>query len=75
MAKQVKSSKIKLLKQVLNEIPNEQALIFCLRRITARKLKEMLDQEFGKAAVYLGDMSQNERDNVIAAFKKAKSNI
>ncbi len=65
MAKQIKSSKIKLLKQILSEIPNEQALIFCLRKITAHKLKEMLDQEFGKAAVYLGDMSQNERDNAI----------
>ncbi len=72
MAKNIESSKIKLLKQVLNEIPNEQALIFCLRRITARKLKEMLDQEFGKAAVHLGDMSQNERDNVISAFKKGE---
>ena len=72
MAKQANSSKIKLLKQVLNEIPNEQALIFCLRRITAHKLKEMLDQEFGKAAVHLGDMSQNERDNVISAFKNGE---
>jgi SNF2 family DNA or RNA helicase len=72
MAKQAKSSKLELLKKVLREIPNEQALIFCLRRITARKLKEMLDQEFGKAAVHLGDMSQNERDNVISAFKKGE---
>ncbi len=72
MAKQVKSSKIKLLKQILNEIPNEQALIFCLRRITALKLKEILDQEFGKAAVYLGNMSQNERDNIISAFKNGE---
>jgi SNF2 family DNA or RNA helicase len=69
IAKQVTSSKIKLLKKVLNEIPNEQALIFCLRRITAHKLQEVLNQEFGKAAVYLGNMSQNERDNVISAFK------
>ena len=72
MAKQVKSSKMKLLKQVLTEIPSEQALIFCLRRITARKLQEMLDREFGNAAVHLGDMSQNERDNVISAFKKGE---
>ncbi len=72
MAKEVESSKIKLLKQVLNEIPNEQALIFCLRRITAHKLKEILDQEFGKSAVHLGNMSQNERDSVISAFKKGE---
>ncbi len=69
MAKQIKSSKIKLLKTVLNEIPNEQALIFCLRKITAHKLKEELDREFGKAEVYLGDMSQIERDKVIENFK------
>ncbi len=72
IAKQAKSSKIKLLKQVLNEIPNEQALIFCLRRITAHKLKEMLYQEFGRAAVFLGDMSQCERDSVISSFKKGE---
>lgn len=72
MAKQVKSSKIKLLKKVLNEIPNEQALIFCLRRITAYSLKEVLEQEFGKADVFLGNMSQNQRDQVISAFKKGE---
>lgn len=70
LAKQVESSKTKLLRKVLNEIPNEQALIFCLRRITANKLKEMLNKEFGKASVYLGNMSQNERDAVISGFKK-----
>jgi len=72
MAKKAKSSKIKLLKQILTEIPNEQALIFCLRRITANTLKQMLDQEFGKAAVHIGNMSQKERDNVISAFKKGE---
>ena len=72
LAKQVQSSKIKLLKEVLREIPNEQAIIFCLRRITARKLKEVLGQEFGEAAVYLGNMTQNERDQVISAFKKGQ---
>ena len=72
MAKHIESSKIKLLKQVLCEIPNEQALIFCLRRITAHKLKEILNREFGKAAVYLGNMNQNERDKVISGFKKGE---
>ena len=42
MATKVKSAKMELLRNVLNEIPNEQALIFCLRKITAHKLKEML---------------------------------
>jgi SNF2 family DNA or RNA helicase len=70
MAQHVTTSKIKLLREVLQEIPNEQALIFCLRRITAHKLKEILCREFGETAVYLGNMNQNERDSVITAFKK-----
>ena len=49
---------MELLRNVLKEIPNEQALIFCSRKITTHKLKEMLDQDFGRAAVYLGDMDQ-----------------
>jgi SNF2 family DNA or RNA helicase len=69
MAEKVKGAKMELLRIVLREIPNEQALIFCLRKITAHKLKEMLDQEFGGAAVFLGDMNQAERDKVIESFK------
>jgi SNF2 family DNA or RNA helicase len=72
LAKHVRSSKIKLLKEVLKEITNEQAIIFCLRRVTAHKLKEVLCQEFGDADVYLGNMTQNERDGVISAFKKGR---
>jgi SNF2 family DNA or RNA helicase len=70
MAKNVKSAKMTLLKNILKETRQEQALIFCLRKITARKLKEVINQEFGKAEVYLGDMNQIERDNVIEAFKQ-----
>lgn len=73
MAQQIKSSKMELLKNVLGEVPNEQALIFCLRKITTYKLKEMLNQEFGKADVYLGDMTQSERDNVISSFKNGET--
>jgi SNF2 family DNA or RNA helicase len=69
MAEKVKGAKLELLRNVLREIPNEQALIFCLRKITAHKLKEVLNQEFGRAAVFLGDMNQVERDNVIESFK------
>ena len=72
MAQKIKSTKMELLKHVLREIPNEQALIFCLRKITTRKLVEMLDQEFGKAAAYLGDMSQTERDQVIEGFRNGE---
>ncbi len=72
MAKKVKSAKMDLLRSILNETPKEQALIFCLRKITARKIKEMIDQEFGRAEVYLGDMNQIERDSTIEAFKKGE---
>jgi superfamily II DNA/RNA helicase len=73
MAEKVKGAKMELLRNVLKEIPNEQALIFCLRKITAHKLKEILDQEFGSAAVFLGDMNQAERDKVIESFKCGKT--
>jgi len=72
MAQKIKSSKMELLRNVLHEIPNEQALIFCLRKITTYKLKEMLDEEFGKSAVYLGNMNQAERDKVIQSFKSGE---
>ena len=70
MAKKVKSAKMDLLCNILREAPREQALIFCLRKITARKLRDLINKEFGKAEVYLGDMNQVERDAVIEAFKK-----
>ncbi len=72
MAKKVKSAKMDLLRSILNQTPKEQALIFCLRKITAHKIKEMIDQEFGRAEVYLGDMNQIERDSTIEAFKKGE---
>jgi SNF2 family DNA or RNA helicase len=72
MAKKVKSAKMDLLRSILNETPKEQAIIFCLRKTTARKIKEMVDQEFGRAEVYLGDMNQIERDSTIEAFKKGE---
>jgi len=70
MAKKIKSAKMELLRSILKEISQEQALIFCLRKITAYKINEMINQEFGKAGVYLGDMTQIERDTTIEAFKK-----
>ncbi|MGD6850689.1 MAG: DEAD/DEAH box helicase [Candidatus Bathyarchaeia archaeon] len=73
MASKVKGAKMELLRNVLNEAPKEQAVIFCLRKITARKIKELLDAEYGKAAVYVGDMNQAERDHVIASFKSGET--
>jgi len=72
MAKKVKSAKMDLLRNILNEVPKEQAIVFCLRKITARKIKEMIEQEFGRAEVYLGEMNQIERDSTIEAFKKGE---
>lgn len=69
MAKKVQSTKMELLRNILHEMPNEQALIFCLRKVTAHRIKQMLDAEFGKASVYLGDMDQMERDAVIRNFR------
>jgi SNF2 family DNA or RNA helicase len=73
MAGKVKSAKMELLSSILRETSKEQAVIFCLRKITAYKIKEMLDAQFGEAAVFLGDMNQEERDYVIASFKKGET--
>ena len=66
-----------LLRQVLSEIQkehqNEQALIFCSRKITTAKVQEMLSREFGKAGTYTGDMTQNERDQVISDFRNGST--
>ncbi|MGE5533423.1 MAG: DEAD/DEAH box helicase [Bacillota bacterium] len=72
MAVKVKSAKMELLRDILQGIHIEQAIIFCLRKITARKIKEMIDVEFGSAAVYLGEMGQHERDGVIQSFKNGE---
>ncbi|MCW3984169.1 MAG: SNF2-related protein [Candidatus Bathyarchaeota archaeon] len=73
MARKVKSAKMELLRDVLKETPKEQALIFCLRKITANKIKAMLDAEFGKAEVFLGDMNQVERDAAIESFRSGET--
>ncbi|MDR0471951.1 MAG: DEAD/DEAH box helicase [Nitrososphaerota archaeon] len=73
MAQKVTSAKMELLKNVLREVPNEQAVIFCLRKTTARKINEMLNDQFGPAAIYVGDMNQAERDQVIASFKSGQT--
>jgi len=70
MASRVKSAKMELLRSVLKETAGEQALIFCLRKITAHQIKQMLDDEFGRAAVFLGDMDQAQRDETVAAFRR-----
>jgi SNF2 family DNA or RNA helicase len=72
MAKKVKSAKMSLLRNILNETLKEQTLIFCLRKVTAHQIREMLTQEFGRAEVYLGDMTQVERDLTISAFKQGE---
>ena len=64
---------MELLSSILRETSKEQAVIFCLRKITAYKIKEMLDAQFGEAAVFLGDMNQEQRDSVIASFKKGET--
>ena len=73
MAQKVTSAKMELLKNVLREVPDEQAVIFCLRKTTARKINEMLNDQFGPADIYVGDMNQAERDQVIASFKSGQT--
>lgn len=68
-ASKIKSSKLELLKTVLKETEDEQALIFCLRKATTARIKETLGKEFGKTEVYTGDMSSSQRENAVAEFK------
>jgi SNF2 family DNA or RNA helicase len=69
LAKEIKSSKLELLRKVLKEIGDEQALIFCLRKATVSRIREVLDQEFGKAEVYMGDMGSSARERAIEEFR------
>ncbi len=73
MASKIESSKIRLLEKVLSEIrdegKNEQAVIFCNRKVTTEIIKSKLNQEFGRAAVYSGELSHRERDTVLNAFR------
>jgi SNF2 family DNA or RNA helicase len=69
LAKQIKSSKLELIENVMEEVKGEQALIFCLRKATVRKIKEILEARFGKAEIFLGDMTTSEREKVIEEFK------
>ncbi len=77
LANKIQPTKMALLRQVLSEIQNEhkneQALIFCSRKITVAKVQEMLSREFGKAGTYSGDMTQNERDQVISDFRNGST--
>lgn len=73
LAKKIDSSKIKLLKQVLKEIKNEQAVIFCLRKATAETIKKSLEKEYGKSEVYSGDVSSpSKRKKILEEFKEGK---
>jgi SNF2 family DNA or RNA helicase len=69
----IQSSKLELLKNVLKEIGNEQALIFCLRKTTVTNLKEVLNQQFGTADIYVGDMGSSARDEAIQGFREGKT--
>ena len=72
LAKQIEPAKIKLLKKVLKEVENEQAIIFCLRRATVEKLKHILDEEFGPAEIYWGSTTHGQRKELVEKFKKGK---
>jgi len=60
------------LKKVLKEIKNEQAIIFCLRRATVEKIKNILNEEFGPAEIYWGSTTFREREELLEKFKEGK---
>jgi len=71
LAHKIKPAKVELLKQVLKEIKDKQAVIFCLRKSTAYELQKILNKEFGKSEVYSGDVSShNKRKKMIDEFRE-----
>ena len=71
LAHKIKPAKLELLKQILKEVKNKQAVIFCLRKSTAYELQSILNKKFGKAEVYSGDISSHiKRKKIIDEFKK-----
>ena len=64
-----------LLKKVLKEIEQEQAIIFCSRKATTTKIKENLEKDFGKADLFMGDMGSSAREKVLDDFKSGKMGI
>jgi superfamily II DNA/RNA helicase len=69
LAKLIIPSKLELLKQILKEVREEQAVIFCLRKATTNELKAVLNKEFGKAEIYNGDISSSKRKEILTDFK------
>ena len=72
LAKNIEPAKIKLLKQILKEVDNEQAIIFCLRKATVEKLKNILDEEFGPTESYTGSKNSRQRQEIIEKFRDKK---
>jgi len=72
LAKTIEPAKIKLLKQILSEIGTEQAIIFCLRKATVEKLKNILDDEFGPTEIYWGSCTSRQRQELIEKFRDNK---
>ncbi|PHJ39146.1 hypothetical protein P378_05210 [Desulforamulus profundi] len=77
LAKSIKTpSKSQLLLQILDGIPNDQAIIFTLRRETAYYLETILKEKDKKVALYLGvgsgKSSRQKRDEVIREFRAAR---
>lgn len=72
LGRTIEPAKINLLKKVLNEINDEQAIIFCLRKATVEKLKTILDNEFGPTEIYWGSSNSRQRQELINNFKDKK---
>jgi len=57
---------------VLRAEEPEQAIIFCRRKIGARKLDEALQRKGMRSKALHGDLTQGQRDGVMLAFKDHK---
>ena len=64
--------KTERLVEVLRSEEPEQAIIFCRRKVGARKLDEALQRKGLRSKALHGDLTQGQRDGVMLAFKAHK---
>ena len=63
------------LSQVLNEIPEDQALVFCKTKRRSDRVGEHLNQSGIRAAVIHGNKSQGARTRALGDFKAGRVNV
>lgn len=72
LSKTTSSSKVEILMETLNKMPDEQAVIFTVRLETAYMLADVLNENFMTARVYEGRLSGHERQDIVHGFRQGR---